>query len=140
MLLSNNGELFRKFNKDPVKYLRLIVNSDDIDDEIVQQISDRYFALDKPFHPAQVSKLAEVGELIFSHFSHLNNRYLMRFQIFSDYAFFQDLDESVELFSKYNDEATYYYMYNHTSQFTLQRFLGVSSSLDLSKNIFIFTN
>ncbi|XP_046451732.1 venom carboxylesterase-6-like isoform X1 [Daphnia pulex] len=111
MLLSNNGELLRRFNKDPVKYLRLVVNSDDIDDDIVKQISDRYFALDKPFHPNQISKLAE---------------------IFSDYAFFQDLDESVELFSKYNDEATYYYMYNHTSQFTLQRFLGVSSSLDLS--------
>jgi hypothetical protein len=76
VLLSNNGELLRKFNKDPVKYLRLVVNSDDIDDDIVKQISDRYFALDKPFHPNQISKLAEVGENIckfFSHFSHLNN-------------------------------------------------------------------
>nr|CAH0110476.1 unnamed protein product [Daphnia galeata] len=111
MLLSNNGELLRKFKRDPVKYLRFVVGADNINDEIVHQISDRFFSLDKPFDPNTIPKLIE---------------------IFSDYAFFQDVDESVQLFSKYNDEATYYYLYNHRSQLTLQRFLGVSSSLDLS--------
>ncbi|KAK4008458.1 hypothetical protein OUZ56_013598 [Daphnia magna] len=111
MLLSNNRELLRKFNKDPVKYLRLVVNADHVNEKIVQQISNRYFALDKPFHPNQLPKLVE---------------------IFSDYAFFQDIDESVQLLAKFSDQPTYYYLYNHRSQLSLQNVLGVSSSTDLS--------
>lgn len=59
----------------------------------------------------------------------------MRFQIFSDYAFFQEIDESVQLLTKFSDQPTFYYLYNHRSELSLQRLLGVSSSLDLSKDM-----
>lgn len=61
MLLSNNRDLLKKFNKDPVKYLRLVVNAEHVSDKVVQQITDRYFALDKPFHPHELPKLVEVS-------------------------------------------------------------------------------
>ena len=86
VLLSNNGELLRKFKRDPVKYLRFVVGADNINDEIVHQISDRFFSLDKPFDPNQIPKLIEViEETIHSFF----------------YPFYQDIKFHLIVFIRY---------------------------------------
>ena len=49
----------------------------------------------------------------------------------SDFGIFKGSDDSVRLYSVYNDHATYYYFYSHKGQYSFPQMAGVPNEIDL---------
>ena len=47
----------------------------------------------------------------------------------SDGLFFKDIQNSVDLFSKYSDQPVYYYEFAHNGQYSLTQFFGPSAAM-----------
>jgi hypothetical protein len=51
----------------------------------------------------------------------------------SDVGFFKCIDDSVKVFSQYNDQPVYYYNYAHKGQHSITQMLGVPDDIDFGE-------
>ncbi|XP_046451699.1 venom carboxylesterase-6-like [Daphnia pulex] len=130
-LLSRNGRLLNKFVENPVKYFSYMTGMESDDDhrdrqnlKILNEILTRYYSIGDPRQPHQLNELGD---------------------LFTDYMFHQDIDHSAQLLSKYSEQPIYYYFYNHSLHISINRFMGISTEVDLgsghaSELLLMFSN
>ncbi|XP_046639314.1 venom carboxylesterase-6-like isoform X1 [Daphnia pulicaria] len=107
--LSGN-RVMQAFKDDPIRTLSFLINMEKRPDglEMAQLVHDRY--LDKQQNYEDQMEQIE--------------------QIISDYGLFKCTDDSVNLFSQFNDYPTFYYFYTHRGQFSFPQLVGITPEMD----------